>query len=211
MSIRPQVIFHSLFCAAGGIWLGSIVATGAFAAILFPTLKALDPELPQYASFDGDHWSLAAGQIAERLFFVSDIVQLLMFIAMGVSLLIAHTALKSPIRTSASVARLLGYLALGGILTYELFRLRPRMNVNLRLYWDAAVAGQSDIAATYKAAFDADHPTASFLLSATAVFLLVVLIASLTGDVSRRRGDSHSPVAAPSGLETPKLARGGTR
>ena len=52
------------------------------------------------------------------------------------------------------------------------------MNHELRSYWTAAETGDVEAARRHRAAFDADHPTASTLYSATLLLLIGAVAAS---------------------------------
>ena len=71
-----------------GAWALVIVMSGAMAAVIFPTMKQLDPVLPDFVSTPGDHWSLAAGLVMRKVFFISDIAQLVLAMVAVVSLTI---------------------------------------------------------------------------------------------------------------------------
>ncbi|MGQ0628914.1 MAG: hypothetical protein ACT4PL_12540 [Phycisphaerales bacterium] len=79
------------------------------------------------------------------------------------------------------------------LVAYRVMVLQPRMNVNLRAYWNAAAAGEQAIADAAQAAFSADHPTASnVLLSLTLIvgvlfFLAALGSAALNGDLAAPR------------------------
>ena len=55
-----------------------LVMSGTMAAVIFPTMKQLQPVLPEFVKVPQDHWSLAAGLVMRKVFFISDAVQLVM-------------------------------------------------------------------------------------------------------------------------------------
>ncbi|MGQ0628913.1 MAG: hypothetical protein ACT4PL_12535 [Phycisphaerales bacterium] len=68
---RSLLALHTF---ALGLWFGSLIMSGVAAAVLFPTLKRLDPTLGAYPKYTGSHWLLAAGHVAEIVFYISDII-----------------------------------------------------------------------------------------------------------------------------------------
>ncbi len=169
----PLLVLHIL---ALSLWLGCVVTAGLAAAIIFPTMKSLDPQLPAYAGYTGDHWMLAAGRIADRIFDATDTAQVG---AAGVALLtgvalLAARGLRA--RPPIALAWLVALAAALGVLAYTLTVLRPRMTTNLVTYWDAASRADNPAAEAARAAFSAEHPLASNLMAATALLVLLALI-----------------------------------
>ena len=56
--------------------------------------------------------------------------------------------------------------------------IKHNMNHELRAYWKAAEAGELEVAAVHRAAFDAAHPVASNLFSVTLGLLVVAVLSS---------------------------------
>lgn len=189
---------------AAGLWLGVAVATGAAAAIIFPTVKDLEPTLAVYPDYTGEHWRLAAGHIAARLFAFGDVVGFFCLMLAGLSLCIIaamrHVWIRTPRITLARLAALgLAILAAG----YNIFILGPRMNSNLSDYWTAAAAGDSDAALAAQQAFMADHTPASNTLAAIAIAALALTITGAMALTAKPRATAEPK---PSRLETPSLA-----
>lgn len=174
-----------------GVTFGVVAMTGVVAAVVFPTMRDLGPTLPEYASYTGPHWPLAAGVIAEKIFQIG-------FIVVGVALAGAVLALLT------AIARNLGrrfpicragllVVTLGLYLTHMGW-LQPRMNAAANEYRQAAREGDKDTAAEAKSQFDALHPTASKLVGATtlaALGLFVCAAWSATGTRPGRRDDAE--------------------
>lgn len=217
---RVLALLQMLNVGALGVWAGVVFMTGLAAARTFPTVKQLDPKLPEFAAYDGDHWRLLAGRVANRFFLDADAVQ---FGCLGVAVatllglvVLSRGAWKGWHMYLRIVALSLPLLTLG----YQLFVLGPRMAVNLAKHWRAAAAGDNAAAAGFQAAFNADHPTASTVLVTT--FFLVLLALGLAAWPNRRLhagmaggdndgargpgGTGQSPQPAPK-LEVPELAR----
>lgn len=168
----PLLVLHIL---ALSLWLGCVVTAGLAAAIVFPTMKALDPHLPQYAGYTGDHWMLAAGRIADRVFDATDTAQVgaaVVATLTGVGLLLARVVRA---RSRSALAWLIALAGALCVLAYTLTILRPRMTTNLIAYWDAASRADNPAAEAARAAFSAEHPLASNLMVATALLVLLAL------------------------------------
>ncbi len=195
---------EAVHLTAAGLWLGVAVATGAAAAIIFPTVRDLDPTLAAYPDYTGEHWRLAAGHIAARLFAFGDIVAFFCLMLTGLSLAIVaamrHVWIRTPRITLVRLAALgLAILAAG----YNIFILGPRMNGNLSDYWNAAAAGDNDAALAAQQAFMADHTPASNTLAAIAIAALALTITGAMALTAKPRATS---LPSPPRLETPSLA-----
>lgn len=184
-------LLESLHLAAVSLWLGALVLAGATAAIAFPTMSRLDPRLPEFAAYPGPHHRIAAGQVMQRVFLVTDLVQVgavfVAGVALSVLILRGHVALTRPM-TVVRAALLLGVL---GLLGYKLFVLDPRMSLSLRAFWSAAAEGRLEDAEAARRAFDADHPRASAVLSVLAGGVLALIVCGIralaTGAEERRQ------------------------
>lgn len=176
---RTRAIVHTVHVAALGIWLGSLLMTGVAAAILFPTMKGLAPQLPAFASYTGDHWMIAAGRTADRLFSINDALQLAC--ALVVVTTLASGALWCNLRPTGlrGVLRLLVLAVALVALGFQLFVLAPRMSLNLRTYWQAAQTGDRPLADQHQAAFSSDHPTAQNTLATITLAVGVLLLLSV--------------------------------
>lgn len=191
------------------LWLGAVVMSGVAAAIVFPTAKSLEARSGLFEKYDGEHWRLVAGQIANRIFLASDTIQLVCASA-GLLTLGLRLADRANRPRLAGVRVLLFSIA-SAVLGYHLFILAPRMHGNLREFYVRAMAGENDAAEVARQAFGADHPTASKVLGAMAVSLFVLLCVTVW---SLAMGPSAGAVAARAraaggGLEEPALLRKG--
>jgi len=201
-----------------GIWLGVLLMTGVAAAVLFPTIKQLRPTLPDFASYTGEHWRIAAGQPAAKLFVICDATQFACAMIGAISLLVLVFVAKVKVRRPAMLIRIGAFLLAMGLLGAQFFFVAPSMHVNMLAFWQAAAAGDNTGAEVFRAAFDKDHPTASAILSSTAgcVFVSFMFAAwcsstherpeKTRGSVREESPASSAPPAAPR-LETPLLAR----
>jgi len=174
---RTIVRIESGLAASKGLWAGALALGGATAAVAFPTMKRLDPELGAYSVYEGEHWVLGAGHIAARVFAIAGWVELA---CLGLVVVLSGAlALRRAIRGSSLVVRggLLGLLV--AMMAYRVGMLQPRMDSTLDAYWAAAEAGRLDEAGTARATFDADHGIASATMGATLVLILASIGAGI--------------------------------
>jgi hypothetical protein len=204
---------EAVHLTALGVWLGSIVATGVFAAIVFGAVRELDPSLPAFAGYEGSHADLLAGFVQNRVFAAVDIVQFVSALLALASMIGLLTLGRLSVSTWSSGLRIAGLGIAMGLVSFYLLVLMPRMAENVRAYWSAAEQGQTEAAAGAKAAFDADHPTASGVLQGIAAAVALSLIAgavSASGGSARGTGLGRAPQPTPrrpDELEVPDLAR----
>jgi hypothetical protein len=196
-----------------GIWAGSMLTTIAGAIVLFPTIKRLDPHLPAYEAYAGEHWRIAAGQPGHMLFLMLDIVQ---FLAVMLAVATLVTMLWFKMLDRRRISTMIRTMAMAGALvavSYHLFLLAPKMNQDITAFWSAAKAGEFDKAEQYRTAFDSMHPIASRVLGITGVCVLVALVTgawSATGVVGGAGGNGKADAVSSDGeakLEVPKLAK----
>ena len=148
-----------------GAWATVILMSGAMAAVIFPTMKQLDPVLPAFASTPGDHWSLAAGLVMRKIFFISDIVQLVLATACLVSTAVVLKGLQLPAlaRRSLWIPLTVACIAM----LAAAFWLSPALRRDMD---EALVAGRNGNASAMHAArtrFSDKHKTATGLMVTT--------------------------------------------
>lgn len=221
---RLAKLCHTVNVAAQGIWLGSLLMTGAVAATVFPLMRQLNPTLGAYPRFTGDHPVLAGGHVAAKAFLVNDIVQ---FVCAGLALLslgvLIIIQLRRPVsqgggRSPRVLARAVLFGLALAVFCVQFFMVAPAMDATLREFWLAAAEGNNAAAETLRARFASSHPVASTLMAATAGLLLISLLVSawpVRGPLPGPPGTSGPGTAPPprsadSGrpLEVPLLARG---
>jgi len=190
MPVPPRVPAAAL-TVFSGIAFGVLAMVGVVAAVVFPTMKGLDPTLPGYAGYSGPHWSLAAGVVAERVFtigFAGAGVALACCVAAVVLLSVSRGAGRLP------VGRLALLVIAAGVFLAHVGWLQPRMTEAAREYRAAAARGDEEGAEVAKSQFDAMHPNASRLIMGAALLSLALFIASAwsagsgSGAVSRGGG-----------------------
>lgn len=170
-----RAISETIHLTVLGVWGGAMIMIGVTAAIGFPTMKALDPKLPEYAQFSGDHWMIAAGKVMNKAFLVSDWIGVVCAVLAAITLVVVLVGTRTRFARPATVLRTVALAAAIAALVYSVGVLRPHMQHELRAFWDAARAGDNQAAAIHQKAFDEMHPQASFLIVAQLVLALWAL------------------------------------
>ena len=184
------------------VWISAIVTAGVTAAVAFPMMREYEVVVPKFAAYDeSQHWAIAAGVLLERIFTLTDMIQL-------AAAVIAILALVAGARRRSRLAELLRFftmLAAATLLGYRVLLLAPQMNRSLHQYWDAAEQGQADTAAQYRSEFQAMHPTASRIYG----IMLFMLLTS--AGATAWSPPIPSPAVKSDGLQEPQLARRASR
>lgn len=169
-------IGETVHLTALGVWSGALFGAGVSAAVAFPTMRGLDPVLGAYPDYTGEHWMLAAGRVAARVFLITDAAQFVCaLLAVGGFALAAVFGART-----RSWLRFLRAATLGAaflLVSYHLLVQGPRMDRDLRAYWDAADTGDTPAALRHQEAFSAQHSGASRVMGAT--FAATVLTLAL--------------------------------
>lgn len=175
---------EGIHAASLAVWLAALGGAGLAAAVVFPVMRELDPRLPDYASYAGEHWMIAAGHVGRRVFSIADRVQLV-----ASALAVVSLAVATRLGLSSGVWLAIRWIAVGvaaGLAVYNGLVLAPRMDQNLLTYWAAAREGDQAKAAQYKAAFSAEHPHASMVLQIGAASVFVGLVSATVSRGARR-------------------------
>lgn len=194
---RPTLsrIGETVHLTALGVWSGALFGAGVAAAVAFPTMRGLEPTLAAYPDYTGEHWMLAAGRVAARVFLVTDGVQFVCaLLAIGGFALAVATGpkIRSWLRFLRATALGIAFL----LVSFHLLIQGPRMDRDLRAYWDAAAAGDNATAATHQQAFSDQHPTASRIMTGTFVATLATMalgVWSVSGSGAAGRKDEATP------------------
>ncbi len=157
---RLARIAETLHLLVVGLWLGSLLMGAVVAAIIFPTMRELDPSFSTFAAFTGNHADLGAGFIQARVFYAVDLVQFVGAFVGGVTLALS-IALRRAWSRPTSLIRSVIFACAVLMFSYQFFVLAPRMDENARLYWQAAEAGDNQAAIEARDAFSVDHPIAT--------------------------------------------------
>ncbi len=146
--------------------------SGLVAAVSFPTMKELNPTIPAFSAYPTDHWTIAAGSIARRIFDIGAMTQWLLAGASAAALAVSIVAARPAHARGLPIGRIVAIVLAIGTLALWRFWLAPRMDFNLDTYWTAAKAGDIATADAHRHAFDADHPVSARMLSFIALFVL---------------------------------------
>jgi hypothetical protein len=199
-----RTITHMAYWLGLTLWIGAIMTAGIAAIGVFGTFRSLPVTLPDYAVYDATaHGRLAAGLAMERVFWMVDLVQFaaapLVLIAMIVRGAFGHMTRSWPTWTAATCV----VLACATLLWHMLIA-APPMNRELRAYWAAAKAGESDAARAHQQAFEADHVLAERLMQARLLVLLTALVAAAAGEAHQGGRTSHP---RPQAIQMPQPVR----
>ena len=175
---------NTLLVICSGVVFGVLGMTAVVAAITFPRMKSMDPTLPGYGQYDGPHWSLAAGWIAEGVFDIG-------FVVAGIAIalcIIAVGGLVALRRVSGvPIVRLGLVVVLTALFCTHVGWLQRRMDQAAEEYRSAAASGDNETAAEAKAQFDQLHPTAADLIgAATFAGLALFAVAAWQAGAPRR-------------------------
>lgn len=173
----------ALHGAALGVWLGALGMTGVVAGIAFPAMRELDPALPAYSAYEGEHWSIAAGKVMNGAFGALLMVQTVAAVVVIGTLAMAWAG--RVVRGKRGIAHVVVCAALMALLGWQAATQRT-LNARLETYWAAAEAGENARAAEMKASFDALHERAEGGMRATAMGLFVALVTMGVNAAGRR-------------------------
>ena len=171
---RRDIVLNTACAACLALWLGVVVMSGVVAAATFPTVKALDPVVPQFAGYPGGHWRLVGGAVANSVFRIAGVLTGLL--AAGSGGLAMWMWTRRDGRRSWWLRTV--PLAIGAAcVAWNLTVLAPRMEGNLTRFRELAREGNVAGADAARDAFNRDHPTASRLLVVQAAAVAAALAA----------------------------------
>jgi hypothetical protein len=202
---RGRLFLEFVHILALGMWLGTLGLAGATAGRTFVVMRHLDPALPGYAAFTGEHWSLAAGQVVQPMFVMVEIVQFAAMLIVGFTFVIAAAKFDLSLRRLSTFVRAFVLLFLIAVLSYRFFVLGPGMMQSLTTYWGAAGAGDTQRALEYKSIFDSAHALDRRLMMGT--LLLVIGAIGAAGWSILDTGPERQHPSRERELEEPLLAR----
>lgn len=171
-----------------GVWIGAILLAATSAAILFPTVKTLEPTLRTFSEYSGEHWRITAGIPAQKIFFAADIVQLVCAAGAcaGAIVLVVTRAIDpwNP-RATNGMVRSLPMTIVMVLFGIHLFFVSPTMSSNWAQFLAYAKAGEMELALPFHEKFTSTHPISTKILGGLLIALVVTLFAALN-DVTRR-------------------------
>jgi len=197
---------ETVHIVALAMWLGFVVAAGTFAATVFSVTKALDPRLPGYEAYTGEHYLIVGGKMAQTVFFVTDVVQFACSLAAVVSLIVIVGAARNEARRLAIVVRTSAVIIALAAVAALLLVVNPKLIAATSAYWKAAKAGDMEAVGVHRAIAADTHPYASALMVTVAIMVLLAIV-SAVWSIAR----PHVPVAtarAVDRLPEPALLRG---
>lgn len=163
------IVLEGIHLGALGLWCGATLAVGAAAAVAFPTMRDLDPSLPDFSQLPDGHWSIAAGQVMNPVFHLLDWASVVLSGISIATLVIGAILGVVRLASVSGVLRTVALIGATGVLLISAFVVRPEMDAQLAAYLQAGRAGDVETAFEHKDAFDALHPRASMLIATTLV------------------------------------------
>lgn len=174
-----RVIIETVNALALGLWAGALAMVGVAAAVTFPAMKRLDPALPDFAAYEGEHWKLAAGTVMNPLFGVVSMVGTFSLAIVSVAFAILMFRKMVTPRSKSFHLRFWLWLALVALTGYVDRALWSPMNDLFQEHHALALAGNNAESARVMQGFDALHGLASPLMGAQLVLIVVMLVACL--------------------------------
>ena len=191
--MRLMKLGETIHLSLLGVWLGAIVMMAAGAAIVFPTMRELDPTLGAYPAYTGDQAMLGAGRIAAKMFGFFDIVQYVCAFGTFGTLALGLAAWIRP--TLAGAIRVVAVGLTMALVSYWLFVMGPQMFGHLNDYWAAAADGNNEAAAAARDAFRAMHPMSTRVMAGLGGLVLVSLLSGCWSALGGGRGGKAGAVA----------------
>lgn len=196
---------ETVHIVALALWLGFVVAAGTFAATVFGVTKSLDPRLPGYEAYAGEHYLIVGGKMAQTVFFVADVVQFACSLIVVTTLIAILKMRGAESKRAAMVIRASAVVVAMACVASLLVIVNPKLTTATRLYWEAARAGDAATVAVHKAIAADTHPYASALMVTTAIMVLVAIVSAVW---SIARLGAPDPGEQRQRLPEPALLRG---
>src|ERR1043165_7451722 len=170
---RRTLVFEILHAALMSLWIGAAILAGAAAALTFPTVKQLQPSLPTYARYDGEHWRIAGGKVMVPIFGFAGWMQVACVTLACVAFFVARWPHHGVTGKRVTAVRALFLVLFVWGTGYQAAVLRVRMTNNLYEEWSAAESGDNAAAQKARSAFDADHGRSNAALGGSVVLGLL--------------------------------------
>ncbi len=176
-----------------GLWAGVLLMVGVTAAVTFPLMADLDVQIPRYEAFDGEHHRIAAGQVLNRAFLISDWIGVGCLAIAVLCLALLWIVGKPAFRRvrPGLVLRLASLGVLSLITVFQTAAFRPSLNSKFEQLWGAAQRGENERAAEIRDRLAPQHAKASFLLATQFTLVLVAGLSSGFDGTTRRRRDAE--------------------
>ncbi len=168
----PAAFSALLVCLS--VWLTVVVASGAVAGILFPSIHTLRPIVPSVAILKDDHWKLIAGYPAQTVFMIARNGGIALCL-ISVALAWMNRGLNSGV---IGKVRLVSHAA-AALTLISFCVLTARMNSTLAEQRAALFAGDEPLSLNLEAKFSQLHPVSTTILSTLAILLLTTLVTTI--------------------------------
>ncbi len=201
-----KAICETVHLAALGLWLGVLSSAAAFAAAVFPIMRELEPRLSGYAAYQGEHWRIAGGTVAQRIFLITDVVQFACAVLSVCTLGCLIALFGLPRTRPATIIRACSLGIALACAAGTIIIVAPQLNAALRGFWAAARAGDSAAVTLHRSAVDSLHPIASRLMGGTIAFVAVAFLSGLWATV-RPWNQAEPSAPRTSVYEDPALLR----
>lgn len=184
------------------LWLGILLTTGTAAAVLFPAMKELNPTLPGFAGYTGEHWLIAAGRPATSLFRIYQCASGVLAGLTVISLIVTCSGRpRGWMRSPSMTVYLFLMLALVVVQVMEQ-TLHSTMRVNLMGYWEMAGRHETAAALNLKDQFGALHKQSELITGIEAVLLaFAILVFGYRQAFGLWNADATLDVHAPQGQD----------
>jgi hypothetical protein len=198
---------EAVHICALSFWLAALVVGAGTAILGFRVMRLSEPALPEFAAYEGEHWRLLAGLMADRVFDVVDGVGVASALVAGLSLALA-AARGLRVRRPAVMIRVIAVLLAALLVSVNLFVMRPLLGQEVRAYRDVARAGDLQGAQEHREAYDVRHAIARGIQTSLAGVVLVALVGAVAqagGPGGKREGEKlddargEAPTAQSSG------------
>lgn len=164
------------------IWIAAIASAGVAASGVFTVLPRLGLTIEQYEpALGGDtaeHGRLAGGMVMEPIFAGADVAQVAAGIVLAITLILQLTIFNMRWRSPANLIRTICIAMAVALVVIHVAAIAPRMNRELRAYWQAVSSNDQDSMRAHREAFDADHRGANRLYQWRLLALLVAVVSS---------------------------------
>lgn len=181
------------------LWIAALISAGVAAGGVFFTLQRIGLTVDAYRSAFGDdtaeHGRLVGGMVMEPIFFATDLVQIVAGLFTLLMLALQLTVFNMRWSQPANLLRTVCIAVAAALVVLHATGFAPRMNRELRGYWNAAQVNDQTAMTAHRQRFDNDHELANRLF--TLRFGLLVLAvagtaAAFTPHAAPRSSLNHS-------------------
>jgi hypothetical protein len=164
------------------IWVAALLSAGVAAGGVFATLPRLGLLIERFRPALGDnpveHGRLAGGMVMEPIFTMTDIAQIGAACIVVFTLMVQFVVFHLPWKSFANLLRAVCIAVAVALVVHHTFAMGPRMNRELRSFWQAAEQNDQVRMTAHRQAFDADHVLANRLFMFRLGILLLAVLAS---------------------------------